>query len=185
MSKLNVNIGDLARFADAYQEIADQGAKISPQAAAELRRFTESHGAIGSPIAAGIAAGQLSTHHNQDAPSDCLIVRNMISYNKFQGKAIADAFHPEQDHEARVSDYQQWADHLHGDAYRIRSADLAARAHRLADDATQMVDLIKQIRSDTTAPADPDAPPSWAQPYAELNKQFRAELQALNQACPE
>jgi hypothetical protein len=30
----------------------------------------------------------------------------------------------------------------------------------------------------------PPAPPSWAQPYADLSKQFRSELVALNRACP-
>ena len=59
---------------------------------------------------------------------------------------------------------QEWASHLQGDAARITSADLAAHAHRLADDANKKVELVKQVRSDTSTPADPSAPPSWAKP---------------------
>jgi hypothetical protein len=134
-------------------------------------------------VTAGLVAFAIATHH-QSAPSDCQIVRNLTAYNKSQEKAIANAFNPDQDHEASVSEYQQWADHIRGDAARIRAADLAAHAQRLADDATKLVELVRQARSDTTAPADPDATPPWAQPYADLGKQFHNELEALNRACP-
>jgi hypothetical protein len=70
------------------------------------------------------------------------------------------------------------------DAARITSADLAVHARRLVDDADKMVELVKKTRSDTSVPADPGAPPSWAQPYADLSKQFRSELVALDRACP-
>jgi hypothetical protein len=135
-------------------------------------------------VIAGLAAWRFSMRQDQSAPSDCQVARNMIAYNKSQGQVLTRAFDPQQGREASVSDYQQWADHLRGDAARITSADLAVHAHRLADDADKMVELVKKTRSDTSVPADPDAAPSWAQPYADLSKQFRSELVALDRACP-
>jgi hypothetical protein len=131
-----------------------------------------------------LAAWRVSTHHDQSSPSDCQVVRAMIDYNRSQGRILAGAFKPEQGSEASVSDYQDWANHLQGYAARIRASDLAIHAHRLADEANQMVELVKQVRSDTSVPADPGAPPSWAQPYAHLSTQFHSELVALNKACP-
>jgi hypothetical protein len=75
-----------------------------------------------------------------------------------------------------VSDYQDWANHLQGYAARISASDLATHAHRLADDANKMVELVKEVRFDTSVPADPGAPPLWVQPYADLSKQFHGEL---------
>lgn len=135
-------------------------------------------------IAVGFTAWRLSAHHSQSAQSDCQVARNMIAYNKSQGQALAKAFSPEQNREAGISDYQEWANHLQGDAARITSPDLAAHAHGLADDANKMVELVKQARSDTSTPADPGAPPSWAKPYANLSKQFHGELVALDRTCP-
>lgn len=57
MAELNVNPGDLLRFADAYSELAARAAQISPQAAAELQRIAATHGPMGYPTAVGIAAG--------------------------------------------------------------------------------------------------------------------------------
>ena len=108
----------------------------------------------------------------------------MIDYNQSQGRILANAFDPEQVREASASDYQNWANQLKLCADRISAPDLAVQAHRLADDANRMVELVKQARSDTSVPADPGAPPSWAQPYADLSKQFRGDLAALNRSCP-
>jgi hypothetical protein len=135
-------------------------------------------------VIAGLAAWRFSMRQDQSAPSDCQVARNMIAYNKPQRQVLSRAFDPEQGREASVGDYQRWADHLRGDAARIASADLGVHARRLADDADKMVELVKKARSDTSVPADPGAPPSWAQPYADLSKQFRSELVALDRACP-
>jgi hypothetical protein len=143
-----------------------------------------SAGALAAALVVGLMAWRFTIHQDRSAPSDCQVARNVISYNKSQGQTLAKAFNPEQDREASVSDYQEWASHLQGDAARITSADLAAHAHRLADDANKMVELVKQVRSDASTPADPSAPPSWAKPYADLSKQFHGELAALNRACP-
>lgn len=58
-----------------------------------------------------------------------------------------------------MSDYQDWANHLQDYAARISASDLATHARRLADDANKMVELVKQVRSDTSVPADLGAPP--------------------------
>ena len=57
MAELNVNPGDLLRFADAYSELANRAAQISPQAVVEVQRVAETHGPMGYPTAVGIAAG--------------------------------------------------------------------------------------------------------------------------------
>jgi hypothetical protein len=57
MAELNVNPADLLRFADAYSELAERAAQISPQAVAEVQGIADTHGLIGYPTAVGIAAG--------------------------------------------------------------------------------------------------------------------------------
>jgi hypothetical protein len=133
---------------------------------------------------AAVVTWHLTTHHYQSSSSNCRTVRAMIDYNKSQGRIIALAFNPERGSETSVSEYQDWANHLQNYAARISSSDLATHAHRLADDANKMVALVKEVRSDTSAPTDPSAPPPWMRPYVDLSKQFRSELVALNSACP-
>lgn len=57
MAELNANPADLLRFADAYSELAQRAAQISPQAVTELQRVMQTHGPMGYPTAVGIAAG--------------------------------------------------------------------------------------------------------------------------------
>jgi hypothetical protein len=135
-------------------------------------------------VVAALLAWQFFVRHQESPTSDCQVARAMIDYNKSQGRLLAKAFDPEHGAEASVDDYQAWANQLQNDAGRIKAPDLATHARRLADDANQMVALVKKTRSDTSAPADPGAPPAWVQPYAELSKRFRSELVALDSACP-
>lgn len=116
--------------------------------------------------------------------TDCDVAREMISYNKTQSQLLAAAFSPDQDHEANIGDYQTWADQLRRYATQISAPNIAPTAGRLADEADQLVGLVKQARADHSVPADPDTPPPWAKPYADLNTQFHANLVALDQACP-
>lgn len=121
---------------------------------------------------------------SEQTKTDCPAVRAMIDYNKSQSRILANAFNPEQGTQPSVSDYQNWANRLQSYASSVKDHDLAPHAHRLADEANQMVALVSQARNDTSVPADPQAPPPWAAPYAKLSQQFRAELQALDKACP-
>lgn len=57
MAELDVNPADLVRFADAYSELAQRAAQISPQAADEVQKVIDTHGPMGYPTAVGIAAG--------------------------------------------------------------------------------------------------------------------------------
>lgn len=141
-------------------------------------------GAAVAVLVVALVAWRFTTHHGQSSPSDCQVVRTMVDYNKSQGRILANAFNPEQGREASVSEYQDWANHLQDDAARITVPDLATHARLLADGANKMVELVTQVRSDTSVPADPGAPPWWVQPYADINKQFHSELGALNRACP-
>ena len=136
---------------------------------------------VAAAIIGTVVAMRTSAPHQK---TDCDIAREMIGYNKTQSQLLATAFTPNQDHEASVGDYQNWADQLRRYAGQITAPNLAPPAGRLADEADQLVGLVKQARADHSAPADPAAPPPWAKPYADLNAQFHANLVALDQACP-
>jgi hypothetical protein len=137
---------------------------------------------VAAVVVAGLWLWQSNRPHSQ--ASDCEAARAMIDYNTAQSRTLADKFDPEQRNQASVSDYQAWADQMQGYAARVKDPNVGARAHRLADDANKMVDLVKQARSDTSAPEDPTAAPPWAQPYADLTQQFHTDLTALDSACP-
>lgn len=122
-----------------------------------------------------------SAPHHQ---TDCDVAREMVSYNKTQSQLLANAFAPDQDHQASIGDYQTWADQLRRYASQITAPNLAPPAGGLADAADQLVGLVKAARTDQSVPADPGAQPPWAKPYADLNAQFHGNLVALDQACP-
>jgi hypothetical protein len=135
-------------------------------------------------VAAGIGTVVVMRSSAPPHQTDCDVAREMISYNRTQSQLLAAAFTPDQDHEAGIGDYQTWADQLRRYATQITAPALAPPASRLADEADQLVGLVKQARTDHPVPADPGAPPPWAKPYADLNAQFHTNLVALDQACP-
>ena len=57
MAMLDVNPADLLRSAAAYSELASRVAELSPRAVAEVERIAATHGPMGFPAVAGIAAG--------------------------------------------------------------------------------------------------------------------------------
>jgi hypothetical protein len=140
--------------------------------------------AVAALAAGGLWGWQSGRPHAQSSSSDCDVARAMIDYNKTQSRSLADEFVPGQGKEASVGDYQNWANQMQGYAGRISDPKVASHAHQLADDANTMVDLVKQVRSDTSVPTDPGAPPPWAQPYADLGQQFQSDLRALDGVCP-
>lgn len=133
---------------------------------------------------AGTAAWLTSRQHHPTRAPDCTTVRAMIDYNTAQTKQLGAAFNPEAGTQPSVTDYQNWSDHMGSYATSIHQPDLAAHATRLADQTRQLVALVAQARSDTTVPADPQAPPPWANAYNQLVKQTHTELVALDNACP-
>lgn len=56
MGELKVDPADLTRVAETYRELGLRAQQISPQAAAEVQRIADTHGPMGLPTAAGIAA---------------------------------------------------------------------------------------------------------------------------------
>jgi hypothetical protein len=146
------------------------------------RKWAWSLAAVVILVVAGIVAAVLISSRHDDG--DCRVARSMIDYNKSQSQLLADAFNPDQDRQPAVSAYRAWADRLRQDSTRIAAPELAQHADRLADEADQLVGLVEEARTDKSVPADPDAPPPWAQPYAELSHQFHDNLVALDQACP-
>lgn len=142
-------------------------------------------GALVVVVVIGAAAAVLMVRHTGSHPNtDCQVAREMIAYNKSQGKAFTDAFNPSQDREATVADYRKWADQMRSYSAQIHDPELSSYANQLAGEADQLVGLVQQARSDTSVPADPEAPPPWTQPYADLSKQFHGNLVALDHACP-
>ncbi|GAC1407693.1 MAG: hypothetical protein NVS4B6_21100 [Mycobacterium sp.] len=135
---------------------------------------------VAAVIWTAVAMRPGAAHH----PTDCDVAREMIGYNKTQNQLLAAAFTPDQDHQARIGDYQTWANELRRYATQITAPNLAPPASRVAEEADRLVDLVKQARADHSVPADPETPPPWAKPYADLNAQFHANLVALDQACP-
>jgi hypothetical protein len=57
MGELKVDPRDLLRVSESYRELGLRAQLISPQAATEVQRISESHGPMGYPTAVGIAAG--------------------------------------------------------------------------------------------------------------------------------
>lgn len=146
------------------------------------RKWAWSLAAVVVLVAAGIVAAVMISSRHDDG--DCEVARSMIDYDKSQGQLLADAFDPDQDREPAVSAYRAWADQLRQDSTRIAAPELSQHADRLAAEADQLVGLVEEARADKSAPADPDAAPPRAQPYAELSRQFHDDLVALDQACP-
>ncbi|PJK18945.1 hypothetical protein CSX11_28705 [Mycobacterium goodii] len=114
---------------------------------------------------------------------DCRVAREMIDYNKSQSAFFADAFDWEEGREASVDDYRRWADQMRAYSTQINAPEVSTPAARLAVGADELVALLVQARADTSVPADPSAPPRWAQRYGELATQFHDDLVALSDAC--
>lgn len=129
-----------------------------------------------------VSGGRLSASGMQ---ADCRVAREMIEYNKSQGEFFADTFDPEEEREASVDDYRKWADQLRTYSTQISAPEVSEPASRLVTGADALVGLVEQARQDTSVPADPSAPPPWAQRYGELAEQFHDDLVALNDVCPE
>ncbi len=108
----------------------------------------------------------------------------MINYNKSQGQAFAHAFDPDKGAQPSIADYQQWADHIRDYTASISDPALAPHAHKLADEAQQFVAFMTRVRNTSDEHEDPLAPPPWVQTYVDMNRQFNAELAALDKACP-
>jgi CDP-diacylglycerol pyrophosphatase len=61
-------------------------------------------------VIAAAAAVVIVRHTGSRPKTDCQVMREMIAYNKSQGKAFAAAFDPDQEREPTVADYRKWAD---------------------------------------------------------------------------
>ncbi|MBU8820947.1 hypothetical protein KL864_34370 [Mycolicibacterium goodii] len=120
-----------------------------------------------------LSGGRLSASETQ---TDCQVAREFIAYNKSQGEFFTDAFDSEEDREASVDDYRKWAEQLRTYSTQISAPEVSAPATQLAATADEFVELVEQVRADKSVPADPSAPPPWAQRYAELAEQFHDDL---------
>jgi hypothetical protein len=117
--------------------------------------------------------------------SDCDTVREIFAYNKQHNTELKSKTNVEAGQEPSISDYQEWATHLHELAGQVRDQKLAAETDHLADLADKTVDAVKRGRADTGGPPIPNPPtPQWATDYMALDQQFRAQSSDLHAACP-
>lgn len=120
----------------------------------------------------------------KESRSDCSTVRAMIAYNNQHNDVIKSKTDLDAGKEPAVSDYQEWATHLHDLANQVHDSKLSTGATKLAGLADQTVDVVQRSRSDTSGdPSDPN-PPQWAQDAALINHEFVAEQVELDKACP-
>lgn len=130
--------------------------------------------------AALISAVACSTDH---PASDCENVQQMIAYNRSHTEKIAAESDAENPSETPISDYSAWAAKMGEYASHIANPDLAAHAEKAADLAGQSVSIVEEARNDSNQPTR-SGPPPWVKRYAEIDSQFRAELESLRTACP-
>ena len=57
MAKLDVDPAALVAVAGQYEELAARAGVVMPQVAVEVAKVAQTHGAIGYPVAVGLAAG--------------------------------------------------------------------------------------------------------------------------------
>jgi hypothetical protein len=115
--------------------------------------------------------------------SDCETVHQLIEFNKTHNQAITAQSDPNHPSETPASDYKSWATQLKSYADEIHDPQLASHAERVAALADQTVTVVNEARDDG-AQSPPSEPPQWVKEYAQLNKQFKTELSALQTACP-
>ncbi|MDT5082605.1 MAG: hypothetical protein QOJ80_7242 [Mycobacterium sp.] len=115
--------------------------------------------------------------------SDCPTVHQLIAFNQTHNEAITARSDPNHPSETPTSDYKSWATQLKSYADEIHDPHLASHAERVAALADQTVTVVNESRDDA-AQSPLSGPPPWVQEYAQLNKQFKTELAALQTACP-
>lgn len=136
-------------------------------------------GAFVFAVAVAIVVGSLRPEENR---SDCDTVRQMLDFNETHNAAITQTG-SNGPTETPISDYRNWASQLKAYANEVHDGSLAQRAEHMASLASQTVAIVEQARDDGSA--SPGAnPPPWVQAYAQLNAQFKAEVSALETACP-
>jgi hypothetical protein len=117
--------------------------------------------------------------------SDCDTVTDIFAYNKQHNELLKSKTNVDAGQEPSISDYQEWATHLHDLAGQVHDPKLTAQTNALAETADKLVDAIKRGRADTTGPPDPNPPtPQWAKDYFALDQQFRGQSSDLHDACP-
>jgi anti-sigma factor RsiW len=115
--------------------------------------------------------------------SDCATVHELIDFNQKHNETITAQSDPSHPSETPASDYKSWATQLKSYADEIHDPQLASHAERVAALADQTVTVVNEARDDSTQ-SPLSGPPPWVQEYAQLNKQFKAELATLQTACP-
>lgn len=138
--------------------------------------------AIATAVVA-VGVGTIAWFSADRPVSDCETVQQMIAYNRAHSEKIATQSDPENPTETPLSDYSSWATEMHTYASKIADKDLAARAEKAADLADRSVSIVEESRNESNQ-APLSSPPPWVQKYAEIDAEFRAEVDSLRAACP-
>lgn len=132
-------------------------------------------------VAAGV--GTIAWFSTDRSVSDCETVQQMIAYNRSHSERIAAQSDAENPEETSLSDYSSWATEMHTYASKISDRNLAAHAKRAADLAEQSVTIVEESRDESNS-TPLTTPPPWVRKYAEIDAEFRAEVESLSTACP-
>lgn len=139
--------------------------------------------ALATVVIVGVGVSLVGRAPSQ-APTDCPVVRDLIDYNKSQGRLFDATTNIDERKQPSIDDYREWADRIHTFSTQIDRSDLTDKARVLAEDSQQLVDLVQQIRGDHSVPDHADGTPPGVQKYAHLAKEFHDNLEALDAACP-
>lgn len=140
--------------------------------------------AIGAALMVAVASPAMSACSSPDRPtSDCDTVHSMLEFNQSHNERLAAQSTSNEPVETDISDYRAWADELKQRAAKVTDPGLAQHAQEMANLASRTVGVVEQARDDAQS-SPPSGPPPWVAEYSALNKQFRAEVSALDAACP-
>jgi negative regulator of sigma E activity len=115
--------------------------------------------------------------------SDCTTVRQLIQFNQAHNQKLTAQSDPNDPTETSLSDYESWAAQMRDFATEITDPQLAPHAQQVAELANQTVTVVREARDDSNQ-SPVSGPPPWVQKYAQMNIEFRKELNDLETACP-
>lgn len=122
----------------------------------------------------------------------CHTVRALIDFNRTtQDSLKAKTYMPpagsyDEPKVPTEADYRAWTDGMQQRADRVTDSGLAVHAHRLAELAREYLsaNTLMNTQLNQQPVGEPSHGPPAAKEVVKTNREFTAELRALNQACP-
>jgi hypothetical protein len=136
--------------------------------------------------AVAVVALVLSNTVFRQSPEECRPVQELLDFNSSQSQLIAsksdgaDSGVPSQAEELA---YQQWADGLAQRASEVTEPNLSSTAVQVADNASQFVAKLSQVRAEAQSRAPGAPPPPVLFEMSVLNDRITEGLNQLSDAC--